>query len=84
MEFNNVPVIELTSDRLSGNRMEQSVYALLRTRDMAIARYKEFGVPTQWMLDTGLVGKVTEVTSLYCKFISEVKKVEQQEQDNYI
>lgn len=43
--------------------MEQSVYALLRTRDMAIARYKDFGVPTHWMLDTGLVGKVFEVTS---------------------
>lgn len=45
--------------------MEQSVYALLRTRDMAIARYKDFGVPTQWMLDTGLVGKVCEVSTLY-------------------
>jgi hypothetical protein len=25
---------------------------------MAIARYKEFGIPTQWMLDPGVVGKV--------------------------
>jgi hypothetical protein len=25
---------------------------------MAIARYKEFGIPTQWMLDSGVVGKV--------------------------
>jgi len=49
--------------------MEQSVYALLRTRDMAIARYKDFSVPTQWMLDSGLVGKVFEVTSSYSKFI---------------
>lgn len=39
-------------------KVEQSVYALLRTRDMAIARYKEFNVPTQWMLDSGLVGKI--------------------------
>lgn len=38
--------------------MEQSVYGLLRTRDMAIARYKEFGLPTQWLLDSGVVGKV--------------------------
>ena len=43
---------------LLGYRVEQSVYALLRTRDMAIARYKEFSIPTQWMLDSGLVGKV--------------------------
>lgn len=38
--------------------MEKSVYELLRTRDTAIARYKDFSVPTQWMLDKGLVGKV--------------------------
>ncbi|KAJ7527388.1 hypothetical protein O6H91_16G051400 [Diphasiastrum complanatum] len=39
-------------------KVEQSVYALLRTRDMAIARYREFSIPTQWMLDSGLVGKI--------------------------
>lgn len=46
------------------HRVEQSVYAVLRTRDMAVARYKEFGVPTQWMLDSGLVGKVNCVLLL--------------------
>nr|ABK24342.1 unknown [Picea sitchensis] len=39
-------------------KVEQSVYALLRTRDMAIARYKEFNIPTDWLLDSGVVGKI--------------------------
>lgn len=39
-------------------RVEHNVYGLLRTRDMAIARYKEFSIPTQWMLDSGVVGQV--------------------------
>lgn len=39
-------------------RVEQSVYALLRTRDMAISRCKEFGIPVDWLLDSGVVGKV--------------------------
>ncbi|PNY17762.1 protein CHUP1 [Trifolium pratense] len=39
-------------------KVEQSVYALLRTRDMAISRYKEFGIPINWLQDSGVVGKV--------------------------
>ncbi|GMH15223.1 hypothetical protein Nepgr_017064 [Nepenthes gracilis] len=39
-------------------KVEQSVYALLRTRDMAISRYKEFGIPVYWLLDSGVVGKI--------------------------
>ncbi|RDX67658.1 Protein CHUP1, chloroplastic, partial [Mucuna pruriens] len=39
-------------------KVEQSVYALLRTRDMAISRYKEFGIPVNWLLDSGIVGKI--------------------------
>ncbi|EOY02162.1 Hydroxyproline-rich glycoprotein family protein isoform 4 [Theobroma cacao] len=39
-------------------KVEQSVYALLRTRDMAISRYKEFGIPVNWLLDSGVVGKI--------------------------
>nr|GMD77122.1 protein CHUP1, chloroplastic [Ipomoea batatas]GMD80424.1 protein CHUP1, chloroplastic [Ipomoea batatas] len=39
-------------------KVEQSVYALLRTRDMAISRYREFGIPTDWLLDAGVVGKI--------------------------
>jgi hypothetical protein len=38
--------------------MEKSVYAMLRGRDLATTRNKEFSIPTQWMLDSGLVGKV--------------------------
>ncbi|CAN8266528.1 unnamed protein product [Cochlearia groenlandica] len=39
-------------------KVEQSVYALLRTRDMAVSRYKEFGIPVDWLSDTGVVGKI--------------------------
>lgn len=39
-------------------KVEQSVYALLRTRDMAISRYREFGIPVNWLLDSGIVGKI--------------------------
>ncbi|XP_058741416.1 protein CHUP1, chloroplastic-like isoform X1 [Vicia villosa] len=39
-------------------KLEQSVYALLRTRDFAISRYKEFGVPVNWLFDSGVVGKI--------------------------
>lgn len=54
-------------------RMEQSVYALLRTRDMAIARYKDFNIPTQWLLDTGLVGKVSHWTPRFSLCLSPVR-----------
>ncbi|KAL8121060.1 protein CHUP1, chloroplastic [Apium graveolens] len=39
-------------------KVEQSVYALLRTRDMAVSRYKEFGIPVNWLQDSGVVGKI--------------------------
>ncbi|KAG1346942.1 Protein CHUP1, chloroplastic [Cocos nucifera] len=39
-------------------KMEQSVYALLRTRDMAISRYREYGIPVDWLSDSGVVGKI--------------------------
>ncbi|KAH6771370.1 Hydroxyproline-rich glycoprotein family protein [Perilla frutescens var. hirtella] len=39
-------------------KVENSVYALLRTRDMAVSRYKEFGIPVDWLLDSGVVGKI--------------------------
>ncbi|KAM7270208.1 hypothetical protein ACFE04_029422 [Oxalis oulophora] len=39
-------------------KVENSVYALLRTRDMAVSRYKDFGIPTNWLLDSGIVGKI--------------------------
>lgn len=43
-------------------KVEQSVYALLRTRDMAMSRYKDLSIPTQWMLDSGLIGKIKLAT----------------------
>lgn len=47
--------------------MEQSVYALLRTRDMAASRYREFGIPTNWLQDSGVVGKVcSHIETLLC------------------
>lgn len=39
-------------------KVENSVYALLRTRDMAMSRYKEFGIPVNWLQDSGIVGKI--------------------------
>ncbi|TKW25739.1 hypothetical protein SEVIR_3G138000v4 [Setaria viridis] len=39
-------------------KVEQSVYALLRTRDMAVSRYKEYGIPVDWLSDSGVVGKI--------------------------
>ncbi|CAN1153083.1 Protein CHUP1, chloroplastic [Linum perenne] len=39
-------------------KVENSVYALLRTRDMAVSRYKEFGIPVDWLQDAGVVGKI--------------------------
>ncbi|KAH9556821.1 hypothetical protein CY35_07G050100 [Sphagnum magellanicum] len=39
-------------------KVELSVFGLLRTRDMEVARYKEFNIPIEWMLDSGLVGKI--------------------------
>ncbi|XP_068637620.1 protein CHUP1, chloroplastic [Aristolochia californica] len=39
-------------------KVEQSVFALLRTRDMAISRYREFGIPVDWLSDSGVVGKI--------------------------
>uniref|UniRef100_A0A0D9WXC8 Protein CHUP1, chloroplastic n=1 Tax=Leersia perrieri TaxID=77586 RepID=A0A0D9WXC8_9ORYZ len=41
-------------------KVEQSVYALLRTRDMAISRYKEYGIPVDWLYDSGVVGKLAK------------------------
>eukprot|EP01018_Ginkgo_biloba_P000867 Gb_08786 [translate_table: standard] len=39
-------------------KLEHSVYSLLRMRDAAMARYKEFQIPRDWMLDSGIVSKI--------------------------
>ncbi|CAK9203375.1 unnamed protein product, partial [Sphagnum troendelagicum] len=55
-------------------KVEHNVYGLLRTRDMAIARYKEFSIPTQWMLDSGVVGQIklasVKLARLYMKRVA--------------
>ncbi|KAL3683136.1 hypothetical protein R1sor_001158 [Riccia sorocarpa] len=55
-------------------KVEQSVFALLRTRDMAMARYKEYAIPTAWMLDNGLIGKIklasVRLAKLYMKRVA--------------
>ncbi|CAM6106218.1 unnamed protein product [Calypogeia fissa] len=55
-------------------KVEQSVFALLRTRDMAIARYKEYNIPTPWMNDNGLIGKIkvaaVRLAKLYMKRVA--------------
>ncbi|CAM6042654.1 unnamed protein product [Sphagnum compactum] len=52
-------------------KMEKSVYTLLRGRDMTTTRYKEYDIPTQWMLDSGLVGQIklgaVRIARLYMK-----------------
>lgn len=39
-------------------RMERTVYNILRTRDSLIRHFKEFLIPTDWMLDVGILSKV--------------------------
>ncbi|TKY69415.1 CHUP1 [Spatholobus suberectus] len=55
-------------------KVEQSVYALLRTRDMAVSRYREFGIPVNWLLDSGVVGKIklssVQVAKKYMKRVA--------------
>jgi hypothetical protein len=39
-------------------KLEQGVYNLLRKRETAITVYKEFDIPTDWMLDNGMISKI--------------------------
>ena len=54
-------------------RVEQSVYALLHTRDMTVSRYMEYGIPFDWLSDSGVVGKVC-ISSIHSKFANLVLK----------
>ncbi|XP_010262661.1 PREDICTED: protein CHUP1, chloroplastic-like isoform X2 [Nelumbo nucifera] len=68
-------------------KMEQSVYALIQTRDMAISRYKEFGIPVDWLLDSGAVGKVklssVQLARKYMKRVaSELDAMDRPEEPN--
>ncbi|KAG8385156.1 hypothetical protein BUALT_Bualt03G0012400 [Buddleja alternifolia] len=39
-------------------RMERTVYSILRTRDSLMRHCKEFHIPTDWMLDMGILSKI--------------------------
>ncbi|GLU17486.1 hypothetical protein SLE2022_338520 [Rubroshorea leprosula] len=39
-------------------KMERTVYNLLRTRESLMRNCKEFQIPTDWMLDNGIVSKI--------------------------
>lgn len=39
-------------------RVERSVANMEKMRDGASKRYKEFQIPWEWMLNTGLIGQV--------------------------
>ncbi|KAI7727221.1 hypothetical protein M8C21_022516 [Ambrosia artemisiifolia] len=39
-------------------KMERIVYNLLRTRDQLVRNCKEFHIPTDWMLDSGILNKI--------------------------
>ncbi|PWA85548.1 Actin-binding FH2 [Artemisia annua] len=41
-------------------KMERVVYNLLRTRDLLMRNCKEFHIPTDWMLDSGILNKVLQ------------------------
>ncbi|CAH9082123.1 unnamed protein product [Cuscuta epithymum] len=54
-------------------KVEQCFYALLRTRDMAMSRYREFGIPTDWLLDSGVLGKIKILlVQLACTYMKRV------------
>ncbi|CAM6065796.1 unnamed protein product, partial [Sphagnum tenellum] len=63
-------------------KVELSVNGFLRTRDMEVVRYQEFHIPIEWMLDSGVVGKIKQesvkLAHLYInKVLLEVDRVEE-------
>lgn len=38
--------------------MEKTVYNQLRTRDAMVRQCKQYSIPTDWILDNGLISKV--------------------------
>ncbi|RDY06291.1 Protein CHUP1, chloroplastic, partial [Mucuna pruriens] len=49
--------LESFQDPLSMCRLETSVNSAERTRESASKRYRNFHIPWEWMLDTGLIGQ---------------------------
>eukprot|EP00252_Welwitschia_mirabilis_P017263 TRINITY_DN38274_c0_g1_i1.p1 TRINITY_DN38274_c0_g1~~TRINITY_DN38274_c0_g1_i1.p1 ORF type:complete len:126 (-),score=24.56 TRINITY_DN38274_c0_g1_i1:263-640(-) len=38
--------------------IEENVYGLLQTHDIVMTHYKGFDIPTDWLQDSGLIGKL--------------------------
>ncbi|XP_006659088.1 protein CHUP1, chloroplastic-like [Oryza brachyantha] len=55
-------------------KTERSVYNLLRTRDATMRQCKEFNIPTDWMLDNNLIGKIkfssVKLAKMYMKRVA--------------
>ncbi|KAF0900515.1 hypothetical protein E2562_032112 [Oryza meyeriana var. granulata] len=55
-------------------KTERSVYNLLRTRDATTRQCKEFNIPTDWMLDNNLIGKIkfssVKLAKMYMKRVA--------------
>ncbi|KAL2524393.1 protein CHUP1 [Abeliophyllum distichum] len=55
-------------------RMERIVYNLLRTRDLLMRHCKEFQIPTDWMLDMGIISKIkfgsVKLAKMYMKRVA--------------
>lgn len=45
-------------------RLEQSVSNIEKGREGTSKRYREFHIPWEWMLDTGLIGQVGDILLL--------------------
>ncbi|KAJ4970412.1 hypothetical protein NE237_003511 [Protea cynaroides] len=52
--------ISLALKRIQGlqDRLERGVHNAERTRDSACKKYREFQIPWEWMLDTGMIGQL--------------------------
>ncbi|XP_068667186.1 protein INCREASED PETAL GROWTH ANISOTROPY 1-like [Aristolochia californica] len=44
--------------RASLEKLEHGIYSISRIRESASKRYKEFQIPTQWMLESGIVSQI--------------------------
>ncbi|EPS70040.1 hypothetical protein M569_04722, partial [Genlisea aurea] len=55
-------------------RMEQTVHNILRTRDSLMRNFKEFRIPTDWMLDSGILSKIkfssVKLAKIYMKRVA--------------
>ncbi|KAL0442367.1 UNVERIFIED_CONTAM: protein CHUP1, chloroplastic [Sesamum latifolium] len=55
-------------------RMERTVHSILRTRDSLMRHCKEFHIPTDWMLDNGILSKIkfgsVKLAKMYMKRVA--------------